>query len=197
MYSKPQDGIDAAQGYIDYFYNKKDAHISEVTEIRKQYRQMREFFAKPLSSFAEFKSAGDDLNRELLYSSYEGVRKSWANLYGKEQERLLGPIMDNITEDLFDSFFKAQVMQLCEQEFLTWSVESVDRTNLSVPLLVSNGMAKQCDGEYLAHLRQTLLGVSFRTGVAKVSISGTIGPDNTGTPQFTRTRYNFLEKPIL
>ena len=195
IYSSPHDGEVAAQEYIDYFYNKKKARITEVSEIRNQYRQMDGFFSNSFGSYADFISKSRELNNELSYSNYEGVRKLWQSLYERERNRLLGPLMDSITETDFNTFFQSQVRLLCENEFNVWKVESIDQISLSTPTLINGGTAKKSYGEYRVHLRGALLGIA--TPTARVSIEGTIGPDESGTVIPNRTGYQFLEKPIL
>ena len=195
IYSSPHDGELAAQEYIDYFYNKKKARITEVSEIRNQYRQMDGFFSNFFGSYSDFISKSRELNNELSYSNYEGVRKLWQSLYARERNRLLGPLMDSITETDFDTFFQSQVRRLCENEFNVWKVESIDLISLSTPTLVNEGTAKKSYAEYRIHLRGALWGVA--TPTARISIEGTIGPDESGTVISNRTGYQFLEKPII
>ena len=73
VYSSPQEGEETAQEYIDYFYKKKGARITEASEIRDQYRKMVIFFSISFSSYADFLTKSRELNYELSYSSYDGV----------------------------------------------------------------------------------------------------------------------------
>lgn len=195
MYSSPREGEAAAQEYIDYFYEKKGARITEVSEIRNQYRQMDEFFSKSYSNYAAYINQSREINRELSRSIYEGVRKKWLALYEQERSRLLGPLMDQITESDFESFFKTQVKNLCENEFNIWEIESIDQVYLSTPTLINDGTAKKAQGEYRAHLRGDVIGLITRD--ARISIEGVIGPNENGYIDYVRTSYQFLEKPIL
>jgi len=195
VYASPQEGVDVAQEYIDHFYKRDGARITEVSEIRDQYREMVSFFENSFSSYADFLNQSNYLNSELSYSNYDGVRKTWSNLYEKELNRFLGPLMDSITESSFESFFKTQVREICENEFFTWNVESIDQVYLSTPELVNTGNAKEASGEYRIHLRGSIIGI--RTKDALISIQGTIGPDITGQLNYVRTGYQFLEKPVL
>ena len=188
-YSSPREGEEVAQEYIDYFYKEKKARITEVSEIRDQYRKMDAFFANSFNSYADFLKQGKDLNNELSYSNYNGVRKVWKSLYDRERNRLLGPLMDSITESDFEEFFKAQVWQLSENNYNIWEVESIDQVSLSTPTLVNDGTAKKCHGEYRVHLRGNVLGVLTKD--ARVSIEGTIGPDDLGNLTPVRTGYEF------
>ena len=129
------------------------------------------------------------MNNELSYSNYEGVRTVWKSLYEKERTRLLGPLMDSITESNFEDFFKAQVYQLCEKKYNIWEVESIDQLSLSTPTLVNDGTAKKCYGEYRVHLRGNVFGLLTKD--ARVSIEGTIGPDESGYLTPFRTGYEF------
>ena len=189
IYSSPCDGETAAQEYIDHFYGNKRARITEVSEIRHQYRLMEGFFSNYFSSYADFISQSRDLNSELSHSNYAGVRKTWSSLYGKERERLLGPLMDSITESVFDDFFKTQVRKLSNERNPIFEVESIDRVNLSTPMLVSDGTAKKCRGEYRVHLRGSAIGLI--TSAYDISIEGLIGPDELGNLNYERTGYQF------
>lgn len=102
---------------------------------------------------------------------------------------MLGPLMDSITESDFEEFFKAQVWQLSENNYNIWEVESIDLVSLSTPTLVNDGTAKKCHGEYRVHLRGNVLGVLTKD--ARVSIEGTIGPDESGNLTPVRTGYEF------
>ena len=194
VYSNPQEGIDAAQEYIDYFYNKDGARIDEVSEIRQQYRMIQDFRSNSYNSLPDFLSQVREINQELSYSNYNGVRKMWTALYEKERDRLLEPILESITEYTFDDFFKAQVRRLCENEFNLWDVESIDQVSLATPTLDNNRTAKKSYGEYRIHLRGKLLGTAES---ARISIEGTIGINDYGYINETRTGYQFLEKPLL
>lgn len=193
-YSIPKDGESTAQEYIDYFYRNTKARITEVSEIRDQYRRMDSFFSNTFNSYAEFIKQGKELNYELLYSKYNGVRKTWKTLYERERKRLLAPLMDNITESDFDTFFQSQVRQLCENELNSWNIESADKVSLSVPIVINGGMAKKSLGEYRVHLCGKH--VAFRS-TARISIEGTIGPDENGNVIHTRTNFSFLDKPLI
>lgn len=195
VFSTPQEGIDAAQEYIDYFHNKSGARITEVSEIRHQYRVMDDFVEHSFNSYADFLDQSREINAELSSSNYEGVRKSWQSIYERERNQVLGPIMDSITESTFDEFFKTQVRQLCEDEFNVWDIEEIDKISLTTPTLSDDGTIKSASGEYRIHLRGKVLGLI--TKEARVSIEGTIGPDESGNIQMNRTGYQFLEKPAL
>lgn len=194
VYSSPQEGEETAQEYIDYFYKKKGARITEASEIRDQYRKMVIFFSISFSSYADFLTKSRELNYELSYSSYDGVRKMWLSHYETVKKRLLAPLMDSITASDFDSFFQEQVKLLCDNEFDSWTVEAIDQMSLSSPTFIDGGMAKKSSGEYRIHLR----GNTFRLpNTARISIEGTIGPDESGNVVPNRTRFSFLDKPII
>lgn len=195
IYTSPRDGESAAQEYIDYFYKKKGARITEVSEIRQQYRLMDGFFSNSFNSYCDYINQSKEIYPELSQSIYEGVRKTWQTLYERERSHLLDPLMDNITELDFDAFFKTQVRLLCENEFNIWEIESIDLVSLSTPSLLNNGIAKKSQGEYRVHLRGNILGVV--TKVASISIEGTIGIDESCNIIEVRTGYQFLQKPIL
>lgn len=195
VYSNPQEGIDAAQEYIDHFYNKSGARITEVSSIRDEYRRMADFVEHSFNSYADFLDQSREINAELSSSNYEGVRKTWQSLYERERNQVLGPIMDSITESSFDEFFKTQVRLLCEDEFNVWDIEEIDKISLTSPTLSDDGTVKKASGEYRIHLRGNVLGLITRD--ARVSIEGTIGPDESGYIQMNRTGYHFLEKPTL
>lgn len=194
VYSSPHDGEVAAQEYIDYFYKKKGAKISEVSEIRDLYRKMVHFFSISFSSFADFLGKSRELNYELSYSNYDGVRRMWVSHYETVKKRLLAQLMDSITTTGFDSFFQEQVKQLCDNEFDRWTVESIDQVSLSTPILINGGMAKKSLGEYRVHLRSNIFKLP---NTARISIEGTIGPDENGNIVPNRTRFSFLDKPII
>lgn len=195
VFSSPSDGVAAAQEYINYFYNKSGARTTEVSEIRHHYRLMDGFFSGSYNSYCDFIHQGRDINRELSQSTYNGVRKTWQTLYEREKNRLLGPVMDGITESDFDAFFKTQVRLLCENEFTFWEIESIDRVSLSTPSIVNDGTAKKSQGEYRVHLRGNIMGIV--TKEARISIEGTIGIDESCNITANRTGYQFLQKPIL
>lgn len=194
VYSNPQEGIDAAQEYIDHFHNKSGARITEVSSIRDEYRMMADFVEHSFNSYADFLNHSREINAELSFSNYEGVRKTWQIFYERERNHVLGPIMDSITESSFDDFFKSQVIQLCEEEFNIWDIKEIDMITLTSPTLSDDGTMKKASGEYRIHLN----GKMFNTNeVARISIEGSIGPDESGNIQWRRTGYEFLEKPIL
>ena len=194
VYSSPQEGEETAQEYIDYFCKKKGARITEASEIRDQYRKMVHFFSISFNSYPDFLSKSRELNYELSYSNYDGVRRMWLARYEAVNKRLLAPLMDSITASDFDSFFQEQVKQLCANEFDNWTVESIDQASLSAPILVDGGMAKKSSGEYRIHLRGNHLGLS---STARISVEGTIGPDDNGNVVPNRTFFSFLSKPII
>jgi len=194
VYSSPQEGEETAQEYIDYFYKKKGARITEASEIRDQYRKMVNFFSISFSSFADFLTKSRELNYELSYSSYDGVRRMWLSHYETVKKRLLAPLMDSITASDFDSFFQEQVKLLCDNEFDRWTIESIDQVSLSTPILIDGGNAKKTLGEYRIHLRSNTLRLP---STARISIEGTIGPDESGNVVPNRTRFTFLDKPII
>jgi len=194
VYNKPREGEAAAQKYIDHFYKEKKAKIAEVSEIRSQYRRMDGFLSETFISYADFLEKGKVLNDELAYTRNTGVSKLWKSLYEKERKRILAPLMDSITRAEFDEFFLEQVRILCENEFNTWSIESIDQVSLSSPIEIEDGEAKKSSGEYRIHLRGNILGSS---NSARIAIDGTIGFDQTGHIQKQRTYYSFLDKPFL
>ena len=195
VYTHPKTGFEAAQEYIDHFYAKKESRVAEVTEIRNHYRSMDEFFSNSFRSYADFMTRSRRLNEELSQSSFPGVRNTWKNLYAQERDRLLAPLMGGITDQTFDSFFKAQIRYLCEQQYNTWNYESIDQVSLSTPAVVRDGTAKESSGTYRVHLRGSILGL--RTSTATVSIKGLIGIDERGNVFTERTGYDFLDGPLF
>lgn len=195
VFSSPQEGIDVAQEYIDHFYNKAKARINEVSEIRHQYRIMDDFIDHSFNSYADFLDQSREINAELSSSKYEGVRKTWLSLYERERSQVLGPLMDSITETVFDNYFKTQVRQISENEFNIWSIESIDQISLTTPTLSDDGTTKTASGEYRIHLKGNLTGLIKKD--ARIRINGSIGPDESGNLQKNRTGYEFLEKPYL
>lgn len=195
VFSSPLEGETAAQKYIDYFYGKEGARITEVSEIRDQYRKIDNFFSGSFNSYCEFLNESDELNKELAYSNYEGVRKTWLSRYEKERNRLLDPFLNGITDSDFDEFFQKEVNKLCENEFNIWRVESVDRVTLSSPTRTNDGKSVKSNAEYRVHLKGDVIGVLTQTAI--ISIEGTAGPDESCNLIFYRTGYQFVKKPIL
>lgn len=194
VYSSPNEGIEAAQEYLDYFHNNKKARRTEVSEMKRQYQKIDVFLLNTFNSYVDFLNQTRELNKELSRSDYLGVRKMWSSNYREKHDRLLGELMDSITESDFDDFFKREVWQISEREFLL-GVESVDQVSLSVPTLVNDGTAKKATGEYRVHLRGNLF--EFVTRSARVSIEGTRGVDASGNLISIRTGYQILERPSL
>ena len=50
-YSSPREGEEVAQEYIDYFYKNSRAKITEVSEIRHQYRLIEGFLSNSFNSY--------------------------------------------------------------------------------------------------------------------------------------------------
>ena len=189
VFSSPQEGEAAAQKYIDDFYGKDRARITEASEIRHQYRLMDGLFSDSFSSFVDFMKKSHDLNKELSYSNYEGPRKLWLSLYEKERKRLIDPYLESITESYFDNFFRSQIIQLCRSEYSFWELESVDRVSMSSPSRTNDDTAVKAYGEYRLHLR----GVGVLTKTDRITIEGVIGPDEMGSLIYNRTGYQFYE----
>ena len=80
VYTSPQDGIDAAQKYLDYFKDEKGCRKTAVSDILKAYTQMYEVLGNQPQDFSDFIEA-TKLNQEMSKSRYEGVRETWKNLY--------------------------------------------------------------------------------------------------------------------
>lgn len=191
----PRDGVEAAQEYIDYFQKNEKARITEVSEIRDLYRKIDVFFSDSFNSYADFLNKSRDLNYELLYCNYNGVRRLWQSLYEKERKRLLAPLMDSITESDFDTFFKTQVRLICENSLGSWNIESIEQVSLSTPIVINDGTAKKSSGEYLVNLQ--LKAVEIIKNTARLNIEGTIGPDENGLIRSNRTSFSFLDKPFV
>ena len=194
VFTTPKEGEAKAQEYIDYFYNKDGARITEVSEMRHQYREMDEFCSKSFSSYGDFIKESRELNNELSRSNYTGVRKMWFALYTKGRDRLLGPLLDGITASDFDTFFVSQVRLLCENEFSYWEIDAIDQVTLSTPTLNEDGTAKKALGEYRVHLSGKF---GLIKPTAEITIEGTIGPNVLGYVTPVRTSYKFTKKPIL
>ena len=195
VYPYPRNGIDAAQEYIDHFYKKGGARINEVSDIRHQYRLMADFFAETYSDYGHFLRESKTLDRELSGSVYEGVRNTWKNLYARERDRLLAPLMEQITEEAFDKYFQYQIRSFCEERYQTWGRESTDRLGLNTPRIKADGTTKECQGRYRVHLRGKIIGI--RTSTADVENSGEIGVDAQGRYTYRLVSYNFSNEPIL
>ena len=195
VFSSYREGEAAAQEYIDYFFSKNGARITEVSEIRNQFRQMDTFFSNSFSSYSDFLSQSRELNDELSHSNYACVRNTWTSLYERERNNLLEPLMNSITESSFDTFFTSQARQLSENEFnIIWNIESVDRVSLATPRLVNDGTAKECSGEYRIHLRSN---TGLFSSTATISIEGIIGLNEYGNIIERRTGYQFTDRPLL
>ena len=194
-FASPQEGETAAQEYIDFFYDKKRARITEVSEIRDQYRKMDSFFSASSTSYADFMGKSHVLNKELSYSNYEGVRKMLLSRYEMERDRLLEPLLGGISVSDFDKFFQGEIVQLCKNEFNIWEIESIDCVSLSSPNRTNDRMAVRSFAEYRVHLKGGIVGLLTPTAV--ITIEGIAGPDKYGNLIFNRTGYQFTKKPIL
>ncbi len=195
VFSTPQEGRDKVQEYSDYFYEKDGARIDEARELRRGYRKMCDFFAQSFDSYEVFLKESRKINEDLSNSNVEGVRKLWQTLYEKERNRLLGPMMDQITVDSFDSYFKNQVKRLCDEELRSWEVTSIDQMSLTTPELDEKGDKKKARGVYRVHLKGNIIGVF--DGTAQVAIEGEIGVNVLGELFQNRIGYEFQEKPLL
>lgn len=191
IYLSPREGIEAAQEYLDYFHNNKKARRAEVFELKRQYQQIDIFLSNTFNSYADFLNQTRKLNKELSHSDYLGIRKMWSSNYKERHDRLLGELIDSITESDFDDFFKREAWQISDREFLS-SIESVDRISISVPTLVNDGTAKKAKGEYRVHLK-----LGLKNMVAEISIEGTGGIDASGNLIFVRTGYQVTKSPSL
>lgn len=191
VFFSPQEGEAAAQKYIDDFYGKEKARITEASEIRHQYRLMNGLFSGSFSSYSDFMKKSHDLHKELSYSNYEGARKLWISLYEKERNRLLDPLLDSITESHFEDFFRSQITQLCKSEYSFWELESIDRVTLSSPSRTNDGMAVKAYGEYRLHLKGGIMGILNKSD--RITIEGVIGPNEMGNLIYNRTGYQFYK----
>ena len=193
VYESPKEGVEVAQEYIDHFQKNKKARKTEVSEIRSQYMKMDAFFSNSYSSYGDFMTASRELNYELSYSDYDGVRKTWLSISEKHRKRLLAPLMDSITESDFDRFFQEDARKICGSDYSSWSIESVEKVSMTTPILEYSGTAKKALGEYRVGMRR----LSIFTCSPRVCIEGTIGPDETGNIIYTRLKYTVFDKPII
>ena len=201
VFESPHEGVEVAQEYIVHFNEdnnfwgkKKKARITEVSEIRSQYRKMDAFFSNSYGSYGDFMTASHELNYELSYSNYDGVRRTWLSLYDKLRKRLLAPIMESITGSEFDRFFQEEARKISGIEFPSWHVESVEKISMAGPILEYSGTAKNALGEYRVRLSGNKLGFPSS---ARFSIEGTIGPDESGKIIYTRIKYTVFDKPLF
>lgn len=199
VFESPHEGIEVAQEYIahfkknnSFFGKKKKARITEVSEIRSQYMRMDAFFSNSYNSYGDFMTASHELNYELSYSNYDGVRRTWLSLYERQRKRLLAPLMDSITESDFDRFFQEDARKITGIECRSWQIESIAKVSMSAPILEYSGTTKKALGEYRVRLKFGIL-----SWTSRVCIEGTIGPDESGNIVYTRKKYNFYEKPPL
>ena len=194
VYESPKEGVEVANEYIDHFQNNKKARITEVSEIRSQYMRMNAFFSNSYSSYGDYMTASRELNYELSYSNYDGVRRTWLSLYERQRKRLLAPIMDSITESEFDRFFQEDARKISGSKYPSWNVESIEKISMTTPILEYSGMAKKALGEYRVRLS------GKRTGFpesARFSVEGTLGPDESGNIIYTRKECKEYEKPFI
>ena len=80
VYTSPQEGMDAAQEYLDYFEGEKGCRKTAVSDILKAYTLMYEVFGNQPLDFSDF-IAARKLNQEMSKSRYKGVKETWNNLY--------------------------------------------------------------------------------------------------------------------
>lgn len=201
VFESPHEGVEVAQEYIAHFNEnnyflgkKKKARITEVSEIRSQYRKMDAFFSNSYSSYGDYMTASRELNYELSYSNYDGVRRTWLSLYERQRKRLLAPIMDSITESEFDRFFQEDARKISGIKYPSWNVESIEKISITTPILEYSGTAKKALGEYRVRLS------GKRTGFpesARFSVEGTLGPDESGNIIYTRKECKEYEKPFI
>lgn len=201
-FESPHEGVEVAQEYIAHFEKsnglfgkKKKARITEVSEIRSQYMRMDAFFSNSYSSYGDYMTASRELNYELSYSNYDGVRRTWLSLYEKQRKRLLAPLMDSITESDFERFFQEDARKISGSECPSWQIESIEKVSMTNPILEYNGTAKKVLGEYRVRLSGNTF--TFIPSSARYSIEGTIGPDESGNIIYTRIKYTVLDKPLI
>ena len=191
VFTRPEEGVNAAQEYIDYFYKKAEAKNTEVEEIRQQYRKMEDFFSNPFSSFADYMNQSRDLNRELSNSDYYGVRQTWKNIFEKERKRLVWPGLDLVTDSVFDAYFRSQVRAICEKEY-DEEIDSIEQMSLTPPTLVNNEMAKESTGIYKINMTKYIW-LFGRIPVDHFSVVITVEIDETEQKKFERTNYEIIQ----
>ena len=166
----------------------------EEKKSKTRRNNLRVFFSNPYSSYGDFLTASHELNYELSYSNYDGVRRTWLSHYERQRKRLLAPIMDSITESEFDRFFQEDAMKISGIKYPSWNVESIEKISMTTPILEYSGTTKKALGEYRVRLS------GKRTGFpesARFSIEGTLGPDESGNIIYTRKECKEFEKPFI
>lgn len=191
IFSTPKEGEEATQNYINDFRKNKNARIAEVSEMRHQYQQISVFLSNRFNSYADFLDQTRELNKELTHSDYFGVQKMWTSLYGEKRDRLLGELLDSITESDFEDYFKKEVWKIIKSKFL--EVESIDQMSISLPIIIKNGTAKKSTGEYRIHLRGKYKLNSWYEETDRMIIEGAIVVDDSGNLTFVRMGYQVFD----
>lgn len=192
VYPNPQAGINACYGYQDIFDGKDDSRKTEVSMILTEFESMDSLFRTPQRSFKDYMTATAALNQILLVSPYECVRETWKKLYQEGKDRFLIPMLDQIDEHRFDEYFQQKVVQLCDQRYRSWDGKSVDRLEISSPIIKPDGVTKECSGKYRVHEVQR---GTRRQDEAEIEVRGEVRVAETGEYTYTIVSYVFTKEP--
>ena len=129
VFALPEEGINAANDYLNNFQDDDKAHNAEVKEILDQYNKMYYIYytAFKQDSLGEYTDEEIRIIHELASSIYEGVRKTWSILYKEDWNRRYMILMNGITEDKFDSFFKEELGRLCAKYYPNYEIEALQK----------------------------------------------------------------------
>ena len=192
VYPNPQAGINACNGYLGIFDGKDGCKETDVSIILTDFKSMDSLFGSPQRSYKEYMIATAALNQKMSVSPYECVRETWKKLYQEGKERFLKPLLDQIDEHKFDEYFRQEVARLCNQRYKTWRSQSVDRLEISTPIVKPDVETKECRGKYRVH---TVQRGTHRPDIAEIEIRGEIKVAETGNYSYTIVGYDFTKEP--
>lgn len=195
FFTDPLAGFNKAKEYLDYFYGETGCRTKEVTDIKNKYKEMSDFFTNHSINYSDFMVESADINREMSVCPYEGIQKTWRGLYEKEKRRLIRPLIEQITEQKFDEFFQEQIKKVCNQRYDNLSIQSVDRLDISSPVIKADGVTKECNGRYCVHAVKRYLSIAKSPKEVEVDVKGEIRVDETGGFNTKLVSYTITKEP--
>lgn len=192
VFPNPQAGINACNGYIDIFDGNDGCRKTDVSIILTEFESMDNLIRTSQRNYKDYMTATAALNQNMSVSPYECVRETWKKLYQEGKNRFLQPLLDQIDEHKFDEYFQQKVVQLCDQRYRSWDGKSVDRLEISSPIIKPDGVTKECSGKYRVHEVQR---GTRRQDEAEIEVRGEVRVAETGEYTYTIVSYVFTKEP--
>lgn len=204
-YYDAESALRDVDSFISTFNSDNDAwnYVEDMKDIRRQLKEMNQFFSKYYYSCKAYKEAADEVSSDFKGSEWSLVRTVWNKQFESKYDELIREVLADIDADSFRSYMVNDAERRCMENYekngplgigyMLSHDRSTEVVSISDPVQIDGKSGKKAEGVFRVHMEGSL-GMGHRVGSVKIRIKGELGITTEGDLQYHSLDYDIIER---